>query len=156
MKPQPTSLLFLLSRGMSVGAVISAPAVVLSLVLDWNLTATALAITLPAVVYTMFGGVQAVTWTDVKIMVLIVLGLFAMIVAAVLGLPEGVGLTDGLGIAASTGRLRSFDFSWDLTNHNVWSAHRRASSSAPTSGPTRARCSVTSLRGPRTKPSDRC
>ena len=117
-----TSLLFLLSRGMSVGAVVSAPAVVLSLVLGWNLTATALAITMPAVVYTMFGGVQAVTWTDVKIMVLIVIGLFAMIAAAVLGLPEGVGLADGLGIAASTGRLRSFDFSWDLTNqYTFWS-----------------------------------
>ena len=50
-----------MSRGMSCGAVISAPAVVLSLVLGWDLTATALAIALPAVVYTMFGGVQAVT-----------------------------------------------------------------------------------------------
>jgi solute:Na+ symporter, SSS family len=117
-----TSFLFLLSRGMSVGAVISAPAVVLSLVLGWNLTATALAITMPAVVYTMFGGVQAVTWTDVKIMVLIIIGLFAMIAAAVIGLPDGVGLADGLGIAASTGRLRSFDFSWDLTNqYTFWS-----------------------------------
>jgi solute:Na+ symporter, SSS family len=117
-----TSLLFLLSRGMSVGAVVSAPAVVLSLVLGWNLTATALAITLPAVVYTMFGGVQAVTWTDVKIMVLIVIGLFAMIAAAVIGLPAGIGLGDGLGIAAATGRLRSFDFSWDLTNqYTFWS-----------------------------------
>ena len=107
---------------MSVGAVVSAPAVVLSLVLGWNLTATALAITMPAVVYTMFGGVQAVTWTDVKIMVLIVVGLFAMIAAAVLGLPDGVGLGDGLGIAAATGRLRSFDFSFDLTNqYTFWS-----------------------------------
>src|SRR4026209_2793570 len=52
-----TSLLFLLSRGMSVGAVVSAPAVVLSLVLGWNLTVTSLAITMPTVVYTMFGGV---------------------------------------------------------------------------------------------------
>ena len=82
-----TSLLFLISRGMSCGAVISAPAVVLSLVLDWNLTATALAISLPAVVYTMFGGVQAVTWTDVKIMVIIVFGLFAVIFTAILGVP---------------------------------------------------------------------
>jgi SSS family transporter len=117
-----TSLLFLLSRGMSVGAVVSAPAVVLSLVLGWDLTATALLITMPAVVYTMFGGVQAVTWTDVKIMTLIVIGLFAMIAAAVIGLPSGVGLTDGLGIAAATGRLRSFEFSWDLTNqYTIWS-----------------------------------
>src|SRR5262245_65534118 len=50
-----TSLLFLISRGLSVGAVVSAPAVVLSLVLGWNLTATSLAITLPALVHTMFG-----------------------------------------------------------------------------------------------------
>jgi SSS family transporter len=117
-----TSLLFLLSRGMSVGAVVSAPAVVLSLVLGWNLTATSLLITMPAVVYTMFGGVQAVTWTDVKIMTLIVFGLFAMVTAALLGLPSGIGLTDGLGMAAATGRLRAFEFSFDLTNqYTIWS-----------------------------------
>src|SRR5688572_8891413 len=117
-----TSFLFLLSRGMSCGAVVSAPAVVLSLVLGWNVAATSLAITLPAVVYTMFGGVQAVTWTDVKIMVLVVFGLLVMVAAAVLGLPDGVRLSDGLGIAAATGRLRSFDFSFDLTNqYTFWS-----------------------------------
>jgi SSS family transporter len=117
-----TSLLFLISRGMSCGAVVSAPAVVLSLVLGWNLTLTALVITLPAVVYTMFGGVQAVTWTDVKIMVLIVFGMLAVVVTAVLGFPDGVSLTDGLDIAAATGRLRTFDFSFDLTNqYTFWS-----------------------------------
>jgi solute:Na+ symporter, SSS family len=117
-----TSLLFLVSRGMSCGAVISAPAVVLSLVLGWDLTATALLIAVPAVIYTMFGGVQAVTWTDVKIMVIIVIGLFAVIATAILGLPAGVGVADGLSIAAATGRLRSFDFSFDLTNqYTFWS-----------------------------------
>jgi solute:Na+ symporter, SSS family len=117
-----TSLLFLISRGMSCGAVVSAPAVVLSLVLGWDLTATALAITMPAVIYTMFGGVQAVTWTDVKIMVLIVAGLFAVIITAILGWPADVGLADGLSIAAATGRLRTFDFSFDLTNqYTFWS-----------------------------------
>jgi solute:Na+ symporter, SSS family len=117
-----TSLLFLLSRGMSCGAVVAAPAVVLSLVLDLNVTATALLIAMPAVVYTMFGGVQAVTWTDVKIMVLIVFGMFAVIAVAVLGYPEGVSLADGLSVAAATGRLRAFDFSLDLTNqYTFWS-----------------------------------
>jgi len=117
-----TSLLFLLSRGMSCGAVVAAPAVVLSLVLDLNLTATSLLIAVPAVVYTMFGGVQAVTWTDVKIMVLVVFGLFAIIVAAVAGYPSDVGIADGLRIAGATGRLRIFDFSLDLTNqYTFWS-----------------------------------
>lgn len=117
-----TSLLFLISRGMSCGAVVSAPAVVLALVLDWNVTAAALTITAPAVVYTMFGGVQAVTWTDVKIMVLVVFGLLAVIAASLLELPDGVGVGDALSAAAATGRLQSFDFSFDLTNpYTVWS-----------------------------------
>jgi solute:Na+ symporter, SSS family len=117
-----TSLLFLLSRGMSCGAVVAAPAVVLSLVLDLDLTATSLLIALPAVVYTMFGGVQAVTWTDVKIMALIVFGLLAVIVAAVAGYPRDISVTDGLTIASAAGRLRTFDFSFDLTNqYTFWS-----------------------------------
>src|SRR5262245_38640454 len=117
-----TSLLFLISRGMSCGAVVSAPAVVLSLVMGLDLTATSLLITLPAVVYTMFGGVQAVTWTDVKIMTLIVLGLFAVVVAAILGFPSGVRVVDGFSLGAPTGRLRTFDFSWDLSNqYTFWS-----------------------------------
>ena len=117
-----TSFLFLLSRGMSCGAVVAAPAVVLSLILDLSVTATALLITVPAVAYTMVGGVQAVTWTDVKIMGLIVFGLFAVIATALAGYPEGVSVADGLAIAGTTGRLQTFDFSFDITNqYTFWS-----------------------------------
>ena len=56
-----TSLLFLISRSMSLGVVISAPAVVFAVVLGVNLTTTVLLIGVPTVIYTMFGGVQAVT-----------------------------------------------------------------------------------------------
>jgi Na+/proline symporter len=117
-----TSLLFLLSRGMSCGVIISAPAVVLSVVFGWNLTLTCLLIGLPTAVYTMLGGVQAVTWTDVKQMYLIVFGLLAAVVALVSGLPAGVGLTDALHIAGVTGRLRTFDFTFSLTDqYTFWS-----------------------------------
>jgi SSS family solute:Na+ symporter len=117
-----TSFLFLLSRGMSCGAVVAAPAVVMSLILDLSVTTTSLLITVPAVAYTMFGGVQAVTWTDVKIMVLIVFGLFAVIVTAILGYPSGVSVSDGLAVAGATGRLRTFDFSLNITNqYTFWS-----------------------------------
>jgi Na+/proline symporter len=117
-----TSLLFLLSRSMSLGAVISAPAVVLAVVLDMSVTGTVLIIALPTAVYTMFGGVQAVTWTDVKQMVLIVFGLLAAVVVLVLGLPDDIGVVQGLKIAGSTGRLQTFDFSFDLTNqYTFWS-----------------------------------
>ncbi len=80
-----TSLLFLMSRSMSLGVVISAPAVVFSVVLGVDLTTTVLLIGVPTVIYTMFGGVQAVTWTDVKQMVLIVVGLVAAVVVLIAG-----------------------------------------------------------------------
>ena len=83
-----TALLFLLSRGMATGVVISAPAVVLSVMLGIDVTTTCLLIGLPTAVYTMFGGVQAVTWTDVKQMYLIVFGLVAAVIALMLGLPD--------------------------------------------------------------------
>ena len=87
-----------------------------------DVTATSLLIVTPAVVYTMFGGVQAVTWTDVKVMVIVVFGLLAVIAVAVLGLPDGIAASDALGLAAATDRLRSFDFSFDLTSqYTFWS-----------------------------------
>jgi len=112
----------LLSRSMSLGVVISAPAVVLAVVLGISVTNTVLLIALPTAVYTMFGGVQAVTWTDVKQMVLIVSGLVAAIVVLVFALPADVSILQALRIAGSTGRLQTFDFSFDLSNqYTFWS-----------------------------------
>ncbi len=117
-----TSLLFLVSRSMSLGVVISAPAVVLSVVLGISVTQTVLVTAAPTILYTMFGGVQAVAWTDVKQMVLIVAGLVAAVVILVAGLPNEVGFVDALRLAGSTGRLQTFDFTFDLTNqYTFWS-----------------------------------
>ena len=80
-----TSLLFLLSRGAVVRRDLARRRSMLSIMLGWNLTLTVLAIGLPTAIYTMFGGVQAVTWTDVKQMVLIVFGLLAAVVVLIVG-----------------------------------------------------------------------
>ena len=64
-----TSFLFLVSRAMSCGTIISAPAVVFSAVFGWPLTWSVTLIGEPTVIYTVLGGVQAVTWADVKQMV---------------------------------------------------------------------------------------
>lgn len=116
------SVLFLLSRGMSCGAIIAAPAVILSIILGWNLTLTILAIGLPTAFYTMLGGVQAVTWTDVKQMVVIVGGLLAAVTALVMGLPDDVGLGGALHLAGAAGRLNAVDFRFDLSQtYTFWS-----------------------------------
>jgi Na+/proline symporter len=115
-------LLFLVSRGLAVGVIVSAPAVVLSIVLGWSLVFTALAIGVPTTLYTMFGGVQAVTWADVKQMVVIVVGVGAAVLVLILSLPDGVGVGEALHVAGATGRLTTIDFSLDLTEtYTFWS-----------------------------------
>jgi SSS family transporter len=117
-----TSFLFLAQRGMSCGVIIAAPAVILSVVLGWDLTLTILAIGVPTVVYTMIGGVQAVTWTDVKQMVVIVCGLGSAVAVLIWSLPEGVGLGSALHVAGSVGRLQAVDFRFDLNEtYTFWS-----------------------------------
>ncbi len=117
-----TSLLFLLSRGLSCGVIIAAPALILAIVLGWNLTVTILAIGIPTTVYTMFGGIQAVTWADVKQMVVILVGVGAAVVVLVLGLPDDLSLGRALHVAGATGRLRTIDFTFDLDEtYTFWS-----------------------------------
>ena len=116
------SLLFLVSRGLSAGVIIAAPAVILSIILGWNLPFTILAIGIPTTAYTMFGGVQAVTWADVKQMVVILVGVTAATVALIVGLPNGVDLEPALHIAGATGRLQAVDFNFDLNEtYTFWS-----------------------------------
>ncbi|MCX6549401.1 MAG: sodium:solute symporter [Acidobacteria bacterium] len=116
------SLLFLASRSMSCGVIIAAPALILSIVLGWNLQLTVLAIGVPTAVYTMFGGVQAVAWTDVKQMAVVVSGVLAAVIALILGLPHDVSVGEALHVAGAVGRLRTIDFSFDLTQqYTFWS-----------------------------------
>ncbi len=116
------AVLFLVSRSLSCGVILAAPAVILSIVLGWNLTLTVLAIGVPTAVYTMFGGVQAVAWTDVKQMGVIVAAVGTAVTLLVLGLPRDVSFLDALRIAGAAGRLRTVDFSFDLTtNYTFWS-----------------------------------
>ena len=115
-----TAFLFLMSRGMSCGVIIAAPAVVFSAVFGWPLLWCVALIGIPTVAYTMLGGIQAVTWADVKQMILIVVALLAVVVVLVVKLP--VSPSDALHIAGATGRLQVFDFSFSLTEtYTFWS-----------------------------------
>ncbi|MFB3853591.1 MAG: sodium:solute symporter [Vicinamibacterales bacterium] len=117
-----TSILFLASRGLSCGVIISAPALVLSIILGLNLTLTVLLIAVPTALYTMVGGVQAVAWTDVKQMVLIVAAVFFAVGMLLAGLPGEVGFVQALELAGSTSRLKALDFSFDPNEtYTFWS-----------------------------------
>lgn len=117
-----TSFLFLMSRGLSCGVIIAAPSVILSIVLGWDRLATILAMGLSTTIYTMLGGVRAVTWTDVKQMIVIFAGLAAVFIVVLSSMPSGVGFGDALTVAGAAGRLKTVDFTFDPSEtYTFWS-----------------------------------
>jgi len=115
-----TAFLFLLSRGMSCGTILAAPAVVFSAIFGLPMGWAVALIGVPTVIYTMIGGVQAVTWVDVKQMVLIIGALIAVVITLLVKIP--VSPDAALHIAGAAGRLKVFDFSFSLTNtYTFWS-----------------------------------
>ena len=116
------SFLFLAGRALALGVTLSAPSVVMSAILGWTLPVTVLAICVPMILYTTIGGVQAVAWTDVKQM-FIVVGCMSMAVAILLyGILQHVGLGHAMHLAGATGRLNAIDFSFSLSErYTFWS-----------------------------------
>ena len=117
-----TSLLFLLSRGLSVGVTLYAPSLVLSVVFGWSETATILAMAGATIVYVTYGGNRSVIWTDVAQMALVWFGIFTCVGVAITQLPANVGLRDALALAQATGRLETMDLSTDPSRtYTLWS-----------------------------------
>jgi SSS family solute:Na+ symporter len=116
------SFLFLMGRAFSLGVTLAAPAVVMSAILGWRLPVTVLVMCVPMIFYTSFGGVQAVAWTDVKQMFVIVAGMSAAVVILLHGIPKGVSIGQALHLAGATGRLHAIDFTFDLREtYTFWS-----------------------------------
>jgi Na+/proline symporter len=70
----------------------------------------------------MLGGVQAVTWTDVKQMAIVVGGLVCAVIALILGLPDDVSIPQALHVAGAAGRMNTIDFHFDVRQtYTFWS-----------------------------------
>ena len=116
------SFLFLIGRAFSLGVTLAAPSVVMSAILGWKLPATVLVISVPMILYTTLGGVQAVAWTDVKQMFVVVAGMSAAVVVLLYGIVQHVSVGQALHLAGATGRLRAIDFTFDLREtYTFWS-----------------------------------
>ncbi len=117
-----TSLLFLTQRAMGAGLTIYAPAIVLSVLLGWDLKWTIVALSILTISYTTFGGYKAVAQTQQFQMLVIFLGLFLTFIILLNSLPDGVGLSQSLAIAGQTGKMNLVDFKVDLSDrYNFWS-----------------------------------
>jgi Na+/proline symporter len=77
---------------------------------------------LSTTLYTVVGGVQAVTWTDVKQMFVIFAGLTVCLFVILSKLPADVSLDGALHLAGATGRLTTVDTTFDLRQtYTLWS-----------------------------------
>ncbi len=117
-----TSSLFLISRGLSTGISIYAPAIILSSILGWNIYLTNVVMGGLLLIYTYAGGAKAVAHTQ-KLQFLIILG--SMAVAGFLvvhRLPPGIGVKDALFIAGKSGKLNVITTHFDWKDkYNIWS-----------------------------------
>jgi Na+/proline symporter len=101
---------------------ISAPAIVLSVILGWPDQYTSLAMGALVILYTTLGGVKAVTWSDVQQMILIFAGLVLALFMAVRLLPENVSFGNALALAGAAGKLNPVVTSFDWNDrYTVWS-----------------------------------
>ncbi len=117
-----TAFLFLVQRGLSTGITIYAPSIILSTILDIDTTYTTIFIGSLVVIYTVYGGTKAVSYTQLLQMSVIFSGLFVAGVMVVYLLPETVGFGKALQIAGKMGRTNAIDFSFDWNNqYTVWS-----------------------------------
>jgi len=117
-----TSLLFLTQRAMGAGLTIYAPAIVLSVLLGWDLKWTIVALSILTISYTTFGGYKAVAQTQQFQMLVIFLGLFLTFIILLNSLPDGIGLSQSLAIAGQTGKMNLVDFKVDFSDrYNFWS-----------------------------------
>ena len=77
---------------------------------------------LSTTLYTMFGGVQAVTWTDVKQMVVIFVGIGRRPRSSSSQFPDSVSIGEALNWRAPRGGMKTVDYELDLNEtYTLWS-----------------------------------
>jgi Na+/proline symporter len=117
-----TAILFLIQRGLAAGITIFAPAIILSVVLGWDLLTLNIVIGFLVIIYTVSGGTRAVNVTQKHQMVVIFIGMLIAFFLIVDKLPQDITFSKALSIAGASGKMEILDFSFDLNNrYTFWS-----------------------------------
>ena len=122
-----TSFLFLVSRGLSTGISVYAPAIVLSTLFGWNIYITNILMGGFLIIYTVTGGAKAVAHTQ-KIQMLLVFTTLGLIIYSVIKLlPDGQTIAQALKQAATYGKMNTITtgftdkgFNWN-DKYNIFS-----------------------------------
>lgn len=109
---------FILFQIGRMAIVLFLPAIALTTVTGIDVYVSILLMGLLATLYTAMGGVEAVIWTDV-LQVFVLLGGALLSLVLILTRLDG-GITDLFRTAAAAGKLHVFDWKWDYTTTAVW------------------------------------
>lgn len=116
------SILFLVQRGLGTGLTIYAPAIILSALLGWNLTAMNIVIGVLVIIYTFSGGTKAVNVTQKQQMFVIMSGMFITFFLILNYLPNDMTFSSALHIAGANDKMNIVDFSFDPEEkYTLWS-----------------------------------
>lgn len=100
-----TSLLFLVSRGLSTGISIYAPSIILSSLMGWDIFWTNIVMGGLLIIYTVSGGARAVAYTQQLQLIIIFVGMFLAGYMIVRLLPANMGIWDALQISGAAGKM---------------------------------------------------
>ena len=116
------SALFLTQRGLAAGFTIYAPALILSVILGWEMNVTIIIVGAMVILYTTVGGTVAVNKTHFLQMIIITVGMFSAFFVLMSLMPKDVSLIDAAYVAGKMGKLNAIDFSFDLGDrYTFWS-----------------------------------
>jgi Na+/proline symporter len=114
--------LFLVQRGLAAGLTIYAPALVLSVVLGWDVRWTCALLGGLVVIYTVSGGSKAVSYTHSLQFVIIMVTMTLAAALAWAALPRGLSVADASFAAGVLGRLNALELRFDPNDrYNLWS-----------------------------------
>ena len=115
------AFLFLIQRGLATGITIYAPSIILSTLLNWNLTLTNIFIGLLVILYTVSGGTKAVTQTQKQQMAVMMGGMILAGILVINMLPNNISFLDAVNVAGKMGKLNLVNFDFDLEDrYNFW------------------------------------
>ncbi len=113
--------LFLIQRGLAAGFTILAPALILSVILGWNIRLTIFIIGGLVTLYTTTGGTEAVNKTHLLQMLIITTGMAAALFMIFRLLPSDVSVLDAAHVAGKMGKLNAITFEFDWRDrYNFW------------------------------------
>lgn len=115
------SVIFLIQRSIGTGITIYAPAIILSSILNWDLTFIIVSIGIVIIFYTYFGGTKALNITQKQQAFVIMAGMFLTFFIILFRLPEEVNFVNVFSVAKIENKLELLNFSTDFTEtYTLW------------------------------------